>query len=785
MGDARTCSSSALHILNQRLCRAFLPQIQRANDNLDPCDLPAPLEDLLRSTLLDKYEFSIQEQPARALAGVITPAHLGIAYEFLMSAADQGQRGTFFTPPAEIDFICRQSLFYWLKTRTGMASSQLVEFLYDAPHDCSFSKEECRQVEQLLEDVQVLDPACGAGSFLVEMAAILLQLLQLLARAQNRSLNTAQALEHIVTNQIHGWDIKSEALEVAEIRLHLLGVASQLEDPLQAEQGTVARASSHLTQCDAILSPPNADGEQCFDIILGNPPYVRQRDIASPEQNEEAANLRYRQAILDRVQELHGDAIHFDAVSDYYLYFYLTTFPRLSPGGIHAFVTSNSWLDVNFGFPFQAYLCTDLQLLALVDSRRRTFEQAQINTVISFVQRPVLAVDAEQLVKFITFKDTIEGVATAGNMMVANTAEHGVEDHPALQVRLIPQQQLYQLGMDEAGQYRGTRWGNLFLRAPAHFFDLFLRIASQHGQRFLRVSDVARITRGFSTSCNDFFLLEQVTPGTFRNGYGQEYPLEPEFLFPVLRSPSKVTQPVVHAADVATFILLTDRPKAQLTGTTLAQYITDGEQLHIPVKRGAQQGRSLTGVQNLASFRRKPGDRWYAKKGFQKWRTTLFFQKIYNTTYKVGKVDMPIFLNNTFYGVYLTPEYQAYEDFLFASFQSSLTILSIELLGRSNFGAGALDTAKNDIEDVWVLNPLRFSTEQRQHLVDLACPLCNRPYLPLGEELQSPDRQALDEYVLELCGFDDISPADLYADILQATRARMAKARSFATKRQD
>jgi tRNA1(Val) A37 N6-methylase TrmN6 len=67
-----------------------------------------------------------------------------------------------------------------------------------------------------------------------------------------------------------------------------------------------------------------------FDIIIGNPPYVRQEQIAFPlerEEDYEADEWRerkkeYKDKLISSANLLWGDAIKIDKKSDLYVYFY-------------------------------------------------------------------------------------------------------------------------------------------------------------------------------------------------------------------------------------------------------------------------------------------------------------------------------------------------------------------------------------------------------------------------------------------------------------------------------
>ena len=97
-----------------------------------------------------------------------------------------------------------------------------------------------------------------------------------------------------------------------------------------------------------------------FDIVIGNPPYVRQEKIKPLKPT-----LKKRYAC-------------YTGAADLYVYFYERGLQLLSPSGIHTFICSNSWLDVNYGAPLQKYLLGNTmgQLSAIVkqnvSSRVRT-----------------------------------------------------------------------------------------------------------------------------------------------------------------------------------------------------------------------------------------------------------------------------------------------------------------------------------------------------------------------------------------------------------------------------
>src|ERR1019366_1890970 len=111
-----------------------------------------------------------------------------------------------------------------------------------------------------------------------------------------------------------------------------------------------------------------ADG-QYFDIVLGNPPYLRQENIHTPylKDHSKEDNKAYKTKLAHAMYELfphffgYTDAKQtvtnpINQKSDLYIYFYLLGLSLLNNNGSFCFITSNSWLDVGYGADLQEFL---------------------------------------------------------------------------------------------------------------------------------------------------------------------------------------------------------------------------------------------------------------------------------------------------------------------------------------------------------------------------------------------------------------------------------------------
>src|SRR5690606_11846947 len=75
-----------------------------------------------------------------------------------------------------------------------------------------------------------------------------------------------------------------------------------------------------------------------FDVVVGNPPYIRQEWLAPFKPHWE-----------QQFKTFHG-------VADIFIYFFERGLQVLREGGRLAFITSGSWVRGNFGAPLRKYL---------------------------------------------------------------------------------------------------------------------------------------------------------------------------------------------------------------------------------------------------------------------------------------------------------------------------------------------------------------------------------------------------------------------------------------------
>ncbi|MFQ6091793.1 MAG: Eco57I restriction-modification methylase domain-containing protein [bacterium] len=226
-----------------------------------------------------------------------------------------------------------------------------------------------------------------------------------------------------------------------------------------------------------------------FDIVIGNPPYVRQEKVAPPLEREEdhdaetwrAKKREYKERLERSVKMQWGDFIRIDKKSDLYVYFYYHGLALLRPGGVFCFINSNSWLDVGYGAPLQEFLLKNLEPLYVIDNQaKRSFKESDVNTVIVAIKRPEKPGD--NTIRFVTYKKPFDELLSPDNLIEIEQSSkvNSTEDY---RVFPITRKELLKDGVNTAEKetllkepehlpYIGSKWGGKYLRAPDIFFKI-------------------------------------------------------------------------------------------------------------------------------------------------------------------------------------------------------------------------------------------------------------------------------------------------------------------------
>ena len=513
--------------------------------------------------------------------------------------------------------------------------------------------------------------------------------------------------------------LERELLENRERHFHATTrqqkrACQQKDEELRAElaeelhsMGTPADDAERIAQWDPYDQNATADWfdpewmfgiSDGFDVVIGNPPYVRQEKIKALKP---ALQKRYT---------------CYTGAADLYVYFYERGLELLNTRGIHTFICSNSWLDVNYGAPLQKYLLDNTKSAVICHSEAsREFESADINTIVSIIQNGIPGADSR--LRFITFK-TYVGDPNPDNRRERTRTYSDLKREAT-----------------QNNKYTGDKWGGKYLRAP----DIYWTILEKGKDKLVPLGDIAEVRFGIKTGANEFFYLDDERI--------QEWGIESHFLKPVIKSPRECKSILVDPSQLQFKLFMCHVNKKGLAGTAALDYIEWGES---------------QGFDQRPSCRGRP--RWWDLGERQ--IPHLSFNYLISSTARTLYTPDGCYTSDNFQEVHTDPLLILP---LCASLNSSLFQLMVNIAGRSNFGGGLLKIQTYEVSELLCLDPKTFAFTDKAIFTSSSWEMLK----------PSDDRRSLDAIIFDALNLTQGERDGVYEAVVKLVESRLRKAKSL------
>ena len=308
--------------------------------------------------------------------------------------SERKRDGVYYTPEWVVNYLVEESLGPWLaraRREAGYPDG-------DAPPP----REAVLAYETALRRIKIVDPACGSGAFLISAFRRLLDERKAIARdlqGTSGAIGTAEEdrlIADILTSNIHGVDINPSSVEIAKLALWLH--SARANAPLSSLGHTLRCGNSLVgpdfwtmrernAELEARINPfdwqeafPEVFAQGGFDIVLGNPPYVKLQNMTKvyPE------TVAYLQA--SRGADTYDSAR--TGNFDLYLPFIEKGLRLLAPGGRMAYIAPSLWTVNEYGAGLCGLIHRTRQLDRWIDFKSyQVFEEAITYTALQFFTR--------------------------------------------------------------------------------------------------------------------------------------------------------------------------------------------------------------------------------------------------------------------------------------------------------------------------------------------------------------------------------------------------------------
>lgn len=177
--------------------------------------------------VLENYDFTVDESSSQYQQVAVDPEMLGRIFENLLASqnpeteqaanSERKSFGAFYTPREIVDYMVNESLKTFLAKKLKIEPDELSPAFSANPGWPEKLKKRKLEAETALQNIKILDPACGSGAFPMGVLHRLISLRELVSLQPN----TYQLKKEILSNNIYGIDIMPMAVEIARLRAWL------------------------------------------------------------------------------------------------------------------------------------------------------------------------------------------------------------------------------------------------------------------------------------------------------------------------------------------------------------------------------------------------------------------------------------------------------------------------------------------------------------------------------------------------------------------------------------
>jgi len=300
--------------------------------------------------------------------------------------------GVYYTPKYIVDYIVHNTIGAIIKNKT------------------------LKQIEK----IKILDPACGSGSFLLGAYDYLLNFyLKFYLANKNKAIkenkiyergkdNYALTIEEkrkILLNNIFGVDIDLQAVEVTKLSLLLklleeetkestlslfkyldIKILPDLSNNIKCGNSLIGteiygsenlnlfeeNSFKHINPMDWDKAFPDVFKQNGFDVIIGNPPYIKEYTNIEPFEFLKKSRLKK----------------YYEGKMDLWYAFACISIDLLKNSGYHSFIATNNWITSAGASIMRNKILSETKILKFIDfADFKVFENASIQTMIYVLKK--------------------------------------------------------------------------------------------------------------------------------------------------------------------------------------------------------------------------------------------------------------------------------------------------------------------------------------------------------------------------------------------------------------
>ena len=269
--------------------------------------------------------------------------------------------GVFYTPEYITDYICRNTIIPYLSHSGEVNTVHELISEYEQENNLD-------GLDKRLKEIKIVDPACGSGAFLNKAVEVLFEIHEALhdsMYADDTSLDqyfdSLESRRQIISNNIYGVDLNEESVEITKLSLFLkLATNTGITKGFQ-----LPNLDKNIKCGNSLIDDEEIVGNKAFkwkeefkeifdnggfDVVVGNPPYVRVQEMPHKEIDFYSENYSFTKGHIDL-------SIIFIELAN----------SIVKQKGVIGFITSNMFLTAKYGENIREYLTKSIKINEIVD----------------------------------------------------------------------------------------------------------------------------------------------------------------------------------------------------------------------------------------------------------------------------------------------------------------------------------------------------------------------------------------------------------------------------------
>lgn len=317
----------------------------------------------------------------------------------------QKKAGIFYTPEYITEFMVKNAIFEYILTFFEKRYQTIDELIL------SDNLDDLKKLNNIILHLKILDPACGAGIFLLKSGQILLELTNKIAKRLNLRQMIFKKRVDIIEKNLYGVDIFEESIQecksqlkkwlISNNQLNLNNYGNKnINFNLKVGNSLIGRLNEEINGEDVFSKNlsiewkpfhwskefPEVIKSGGFDIILENPPYVFTRG-----GNFSPLQKKYFQKYISKlglIQSKRGKQIQSNKLNTYSL-FILRSLELLKKGGELAAIVPNNFLrNTNLDI-YRDHILSNYSINRIVDLSNGVFRNVVASIICLFIDKKI------------------------------------------------------------------------------------------------------------------------------------------------------------------------------------------------------------------------------------------------------------------------------------------------------------------------------------------------------------------------------------------------------------